>query len=121
MIPEQRDFFHWLSALIALPAAAYAGQPFFQSAFRALRAHHVNMDVPITIGVTLAVGLSLYETAIHATHAYFAGALTVRVTAVGAGTLVEEVERLLDKATQARSQTVQLADRAARLYAPVVH
>ena len=25
MIPEQRDFFHWLSALIALPAAAYAG------------------------------------------------------------------------------------------------
>ena len=37
MIPEQRDFFHWLSALIALPAAAYAGQPFFRSAFRALR------------------------------------------------------------------------------------
>jgi len=29
MLPEQRDFFHWLSALIALPAAAYAGQPFF--------------------------------------------------------------------------------------------
>jgi P-type Cu2+ transporter len=49
------------------------------------------------------------------------GALTVRVTAVGASTLVEEVERLLDKATQVRSQTVQLADRAARLYAPVVH
>jgi len=38
MIPEQRDFFHWLSALIALPAAAYAGQPFFRSAYRALRA-----------------------------------------------------------------------------------
>ena len=38
MIPEQRDFFHWLSALIALPAAAYSGQPFFMSAFRALRA-----------------------------------------------------------------------------------
>ena len=36
MIPEQRDFFHWLSALIALPAAAYAGQPFFRSAWRAL-------------------------------------------------------------------------------------
>ena len=34
--PEQRDFFHWLSALIALPAAAYAGQPFFRSAMRAL-------------------------------------------------------------------------------------
>jgi P-type Cu2+ transporter len=49
------------------------------------------------------------------------GALTIRVTAVGAGTLVEEVERLLEKATAARSRTVRLADRTARLYAPVVH
>ena len=41
MIPEQRDFFHWLSALIALPAAAYSGQPFFISAFaRASRTPH---------------------------------------------------------------------------------
>ena len=32
MTPQTRDFFHWLSALIALPAAAYAGQPFFHSA-----------------------------------------------------------------------------------------
>jgi P-type Cu2+ transporter len=231
MTQETRDLFHWLSALIALPAAAYAGQPFFQSAWRALRGSHVNMDVPISIGVSLALGLSVYETAVHATHAYFdsaimllffllvsryldlamrrktrlfagnlasikadfahrldpsgelvqvpaavlypgdrvlvragervpadgtiingnseideslvtgetlyrevragaaiyagsinvSGAITVRVTAVGSSTLVEEVERLLDKATAARSKTVQLADRAARLYAPVVH
>ena len=26
-----RDLFHWLSALIALPAIAYAGRPFFSS------------------------------------------------------------------------------------------
>src|SRR3954465_11125279 len=32
MLPEQRDFFLWLWALIALRAAAYAGQPFFRSA-----------------------------------------------------------------------------------------
>ncbi|MDO9058999.1 MAG: cation transporter, partial [Bradyrhizobium sp.] len=56
MIPEQRDFFHWLSALIALPAAAYAGQPFFRSAWNALRTRNVNMDVPISIGVILALG-----------------------------------------------------------------
>src|SRR5271154_3169592 len=65
MTQETRDLFHWLSALIALPAAAYAGQPFFQSAFRALRARQVNMDVPISLGVTLALGLSLFETATH--------------------------------------------------------
>jgi P-type Cu2+ transporter len=75
MLPEQRDFFHWLSALIALPAAAYAGQPFFQSAYRALRKRNVNMDVPISIGVLLALGMSLVETVNHAEHAYFDAAI----------------------------------------------
>ena len=231
MTQETRDLFHWLSALIALPAAAYAGQPFFQSAWLALRSRQLNMDVPITIGVSLALCLSVYETASHAAHAYFdsaimllffllcgryldqmvrrrtkifaanlaslkaefahrfdadgelvrvpadalrpgdrvlvrpgervcadgtiiagssavdeslvtgetaprsvgagatvyagsinfSGALTLRVDAAGSGTLVDEVERLLDKATQAKSRTVRLADRAGRLYAPVVH
>ena len=76
MTPETRDLFHWLSALIALPAAAYAGRPFFQSApgARCARAH-LNMDVPISVGVTLALGLSLYETATHAAHAYFDSAI----------------------------------------------
>jgi Cu2+-exporting ATPase len=231
MIPEQRDFFHWLSALIALPAAAYAGQPFFRSAFRALRTRNVNMDVPISIGVTLALGMSLVETFRHAEHAYFdaaimlltfllvgryldqsmrlktravagnlaalkaetatkfvgtdeisevpvaaiypgdivllrpgercavdgtvieghseidqslitgetlystaergtavyagslniSGALHVRVSAASEATLLAEITRLLDNALQARSRYVQLADRASRLYAPVVH
>jgi Cu2+-exporting ATPase len=230
MPQETRDFFHWLSALIALPAAAYAGQPFFQSAWRAIRAGRLNMDVPISLGVILALGMSLVETATHQHHAYFdsatmllffllcgraldhamrrktravagdlaalkaefahrfvdaevvrvpaaalrakdrllvrpgdrvpadgvvlsgtseideslvtgetarrpvsagapihagavnfSGTLTMRVTAAGTGTLLDEVERLLDKAVTARSRYVRLADRAARLYAPVVH
>jgi Cu2+-exporting ATPase len=75
MTQETRDLFHWLSALIALPAAAYAGQPFFQSALKALRARSLNMDVPISLGVTLALGLSVFETAAHATHAYFDSAI----------------------------------------------
>ena len=45
----------------------------------------------------------------------------MQVVAAGAGTLVDEVERLLEKATEGKSRTVRLADRAARLYAPVVH
>ena len=51
----------------------------------------------------------------------FAGALTMRVTAAGSGTLLDEIERLLEKAVAAKSRYVRLADRAARLYAPVVH
>jgi Cu2+-exporting ATPase len=231
MIPEQRDFFHWLSALIALPAAAYAGQPFFRSAFRAVRTGNVNMDVPISIGVILALAMSVVETVNHAEHTYFdaaimlltfllvgryldqsmrrrtravagnlaalkaetatkfvgtdeisqvpvaaifpgdivllrpgeccavdgtviegrseidqslvtgetlyvtaeqgtavyagslniSGTLRVRVSAASEGTLLAEITRLLDNALQARSRYVRLADRASRLYAPVVH
>ena len=228
--PETRDFFHWASALIALPAAAYAGQPFFKSAGRALKARTTNMDVPISIGVTLALAMSLVETANHAEHAYFDsavmllfflligrtldhamrrktravagnlaalkadtahrfaggelvtvpvgalapgdrvlvkpgeripadgtviggtseidesvitgetarrviaagaqvyagslnfhGALTLKVSAAGKGTLIDEIERLLDNAAGAKSRAMRLADRASRIYAPVVH
>jgi P-type Cu2+ transporter len=231
MTQETRDFFHWLSALVALPAAAYAGQPFFRSALRALRTRALNMDVPISLGVLLALGMSLVETAGHAEHAYFdsavmllffllcgryldhamrrktravagnlaalkaevahrfdgggelvtvpvaalaagdrvlvrpgervpadgrvisglseideslvtgetdrrkvsegeaiyagsinySGALAMRVSAAGAGTLLDEVERLLEKAAATRSRYLKLSDRAARLYAPMVH
>src|SRR5262249_36321793 len=50
-----------------------------------------------------------------------AGALTIRVTAAGSRTLIDEVERLLEKAVAARSRYRRLADRAARFYAPAVH
>lgn len=229
--PETRDLFHWLSALIALPAAAFAGQPFFRSAWNALKRGGVNMDVPISLGVLLALGMSVVETANHATHAYFdsavmllffllcgryldhearrrvhlaagnlaalravmahrfdegggitvmaadalrpgdrvmvmpgervpadgeivsgtseideslitgeiatrsvaagseihagcingSGALTMRVLEAGESTLLAEIQQLLDRAVAAKSRYVRLADRVARLYAPVVH
>nr|WP_235981780.1 heavy metal translocating P-type ATPase [Methylobrevis albus] len=228
--PETRDFFHWISALIALPAAAFAGQPFFRSALAAIRRGRLNMDVPISLGVLLALGLSVVETINHAEHAYFdsavmllfflllgrtmehamrrrtravagnlaalraptaqrldggsvtvvptralvtgdrilvgagdriavdgliedgrseideslitgetdrrsvgpgdrvhagclnhMGSLTVRVTAADGATLLDEIERLLERAGAVRAGYVRLADRVARAYAPVVH
>lgn len=228
---ETRDLFHWLSALIALPVAAYAGRPFFRSAFGVLRTGRANMDVPISLGITLALAMSLVETVQHAEHAYFdsavmliffllcgryldqamrsktravagnlaalkaemarridpggewllvpasalktgdrvmmlagdrvpadgiieagsssldeslitgetkpldvtkgsqiyagslnvSGTIEMKVVATGRATLLEEIERLLEQASAARSHYVHLADRAARLYAPVVH
>ncbi|MCJ2187080.1 heavy metal translocating P-type ATPase [Novosphingobium beihaiensis] len=70
-----REMFHLISALIAIPVIAYAGRPFFASALMALRYRRTNMDVPISIGVLLATGLSLYETVIGGPHAYFDGAV----------------------------------------------
>jgi Cu2+-exporting ATPase len=229
--PSTRDLFHGVSALIALPAAGFAGQPFFQSAYAALRARRLNMDVPISLGVLLALTMSVYETLTHARHAYFDsalmllsflllgrfldaamrrktravaanlaalrapfacrldaqggetrtavaqlkrgdivltrpgerlaadgvvasgdstldeslitgetnrrvvgvgdqvyagslnynGALTITVAAAGSDNLLDEIERLLDKALAARSRYVRLADRVSRYYAPMVH
>ena len=68
-----RDLFHWLSAMIALPTVIYSGQPFFRSAWSALRKRRTNMDVPISIGVSITTMLSLYETFNHGQHAYFDG------------------------------------------------
>ncbi|TNE39728.1 MAG: cadmium-translocating P-type ATPase [Sphingomonadales bacterium] len=70
-----RELFYWLSGMIALPVIAYSGRPFFSSAAMALRYGRTNMDVPISIGVLLATGLSIYETMTGGAHAYFEGAV----------------------------------------------
>jgi len=49
----------------------YSGRVFFRLGWRALSRGRTNMDVPISVGVLLAFGMSLYETAHHGAHAYF--------------------------------------------------
>ncbi len=68
-----RTLLHWVSALIAIPAALYAAQPFFGSAWVALRARRANMDVPISLAVFLTLGISVSETIQQGEHAYFDG------------------------------------------------
>ena len=89
---SSRDLFHWISALIGIPAIVYAGRPFFSSAAKALKAGHTNMDVPISIGVTLATGMSLYETMIGGKEAWFDGALML-LTFLLAGRVLDEMMR----------------------------
>jgi Cu2+-exporting ATPase len=72
-----RTFFHWVEALIALPAIAFSGRPFFRSAWAALRHGRTNMDVPISIGVTIAAAMSLHETIRGGEHAYFDSAIAL--------------------------------------------
>ncbi|WP_096704467.1 heavy metal translocating P-type ATPase metal-binding domain-containing protein [Magnetospirillum sp. 15-1] len=77
MGPATRDLMHWISALIVLPAVAWCVRPFARSAVAALRAGRTNMDVPITIGVTLASLMSLWETIHSGEYAYFDSAITL--------------------------------------------
>ncbi|UTW55593.1 heavy metal translocating P-type ATPase [Kordiimonas sp. SCSIO 12610] len=66
-----KDFLHWISATIALPAVIYSGMPFFKSAAKVIRAGHTNMDVPISLAVILASVMSISETLRSGDHVYF--------------------------------------------------
>jgi P-type Cu2+ transporter len=77
MDPATTSLFHWLSALFAMPATAYAAQPFFRSALAALRARQLNMDVPISLGIVLALGMSLFQTIRGTDQVYFDAAVSL--------------------------------------------
>ena len=231
MADTTRALMHWVSALVALPAIAYAGLPFFRSAARALAARRINMDLPIAVALCVTAAISLAELVAERPDVYFDAALmllfflligryldqrtrgamlstaenlaalaaqpatvlradgvremiparavrlgsrvlvavgeripvdgdilsgrttidrslltgeatpepampgdrvyagtvntgnpiTLTATAAGDGTVLTEIVRLVEAAEQGRSAYVRLADRAARLYAPIVH
>ena len=70
-----RDLMHWLSAAIALPAVAFAAQPFFRNGLRALAAGRLDIDVPISTAILLALAVSLRETMLSGPSAFFEAAL----------------------------------------------
>lgn len=98
-----RDFLHWVSAGIALPAVAFSAVPFFRNAWTALRVGRLNMDVPISLALILASAVSLLETMEGGEHAYFDAALSL--------TFFLLLGRYLDHRTRAvaRSAAVELA------------
>jgi Cu2+-exporting ATPase len=110
-----RDLFHWLSALIALPAVAYAGRPFFRSALRSISAASLNMDVPISIGVLLAAAMSLYETATGGAHAYFDAAVSLLFFLL-VGRFLDY--RMRDVARSAAAKLMSLSARSAMRIGP---
>ena len=103
-----RELFHWISAGIGIPAIAFAGRPFFRSAWQAVRHGHTNMDVPISLGVLIATALSFYETVRGGEHAWFDGALML-LTFLLIGRVLDAMMR-----DRARSGVDALLSQAAR-------
>lgn len=75
MNESTRSLMHWVSALIVLPAATFAGMPFYKSAWNALKGRRLNMDVPISLAVILTCGMSLFQTYLKATETYYDAAV----------------------------------------------
>jgi len=59
---EFRSLFHWLSLALTLPVLGYSGAPFFRSAWRDLKQKRAGMDVPVSLGLTLAFSGSIWAT-----------------------------------------------------------
>lgn len=63
--PEFRHFMSYLSFAVSIPVLLYSGNEFIISAWKAIRAKSINLDVPITIGI-----FALY---FQSTYAIFSG------------------------------------------------
>jgi Cu2+-exporting ATPase len=109
MGPATRALMHWVSALIALPAIAYAGTPFFRSAFAALRQWRTNMDVPISVGVILVAAMSLVESFRGGLHTYFDSAVTLLFFLL-LGRVLDHQARGQARATAEQLLTLRAAD-----------
>ncbi|GGE12115.1 cation-translocating P-type ATPase [Rhizobium sp. 25PS6] len=110
-----RDMFHWISAMIAAPALVYAGRFFFRSAWNALRHWRTNIDVPISLAVTLSYGVSLWETVHHGEHAWFDASVSLLFFLL-IGRTLDHVMR--EKARAAINGLARLAPRGALLINP---
>lgn len=96
MGPATITLFSWLSALVALPVVAYAGRPFFNSAWQAIKAHQINMDVPISLALLLTCGMSLYQLTVEHGETYFEAATTL--------TFFLLIGRYLDKSARTKAR-----------------
>lgn len=78
------------------------------------------------IDVSLVTGETVPVTVEKGSHVYagtvnLSSPLLIRVTKKAENSLLSDIARLLDKATQSQAYYVRLADRAAKFYTPVVH
>ncbi len=60
--PDHLSLLRWTSLILTLPVVLYSAQPIFAGAWRSLRQRHLNMDVPVALGIGAAFLASLVAT-----------------------------------------------------------
>lgn len=93
MLLNQRDFLRWVSLFVSVPVFFYAGVPFFTSAWSAVRARQVNMDVPVSIALIVTFFASLYATITGYGHTYY-DSVSMFIFFLLAGRYIEHNARL---------------------------
>ncbi len=54
LAPDLRQLLNWASWLLTLPVLCFSAAPFFASAWGALKARRIGMDVPVSLGIAVA-------------------------------------------------------------------
>ncbi len=57
--PQTARFFQLVSMLVAVPVALYAGQGFYQSAWKTMKHGRLGMDVPVSLAILIALSASI--------------------------------------------------------------
>lgn len=70
-VEEWQLFLRWLSFLVATPVVLFSAAPFFQAAWRSLRAGQLIMDVPVALAIGLAYVASGWATVTGGGEVYF--------------------------------------------------
>ena len=93
MLIFQRDFLRWVSLFVSIPVFFYAGVPFFTSAWSAIRARQVNMDVPVSVALIVTFFASLYATVTGSGETYY-DSVSMFIFFLLAGRYIEHNARL---------------------------
>ena len=71
MTPDIEQLMRWASLMLTLPVVFYSAGPFFKAAWRDLRLGRMGMDLPVSLGIAVAFGASLWSTLFGQGEVYF--------------------------------------------------
>jgi Cu+-exporting ATPase len=77
------NLFGYLSILLALPVLLYSGKDYLTSAWNGIRTRHINIDLPLALGILMLFGRSVWEILSHTGPGYldsFAGLVFLLLT-----------------------------------------
>ncbi|MCF7821937.1 MAG: heavy metal translocating P-type ATPase [Mariprofundaceae bacterium] len=106
------SLFKWYSLAFTIATVSYSARNFFTSAFHALKTGYLNMDVPITLGITVSFTASAWATVTGEGHVYY-DSISMFIFLILIGRYLEFAAR--ESASSSTQHLLALLPRSARV------